>query len=241
MPHSLREDSSALNQRKVTPLGQEVITTTHQTLIDELETVVAHRDVGSRADVLRRVTDLFVAGCDRFDGEQRALFDDVMGRLVREIDNSARAAFGGRLATIANAPPKVSCALALDNSIEVAGPLLAHSDQLDDETLIIGAKTKSQEHLLAISQRKLLNEGVTDILVERGNQQVAVRTAGNSGAQFSDSGYSILITRSETDDELALRFGHVRKFHVNTFWQCSKRPPRRCGSSLKPWIVKKPR
>ena len=38
-------------------------------LIDELENVVAHRNIGSRADVLRKVTDLFVAGCDRFDDE----------------------------------------------------------------------------------------------------------------------------------------------------------------------------
>lgn len=136
--------------------------------------------------------------------EQKALFDEVMGRLVEEIDISARAAFGARLATIINAPKKTSRTLALDDTIEVAGPLLAHSEQLDDETLIRGAKTKSQDHLLAISRRKLLTEEVTDVLVERGNQQVTVSTAANSGAQFSEYGYSTLITRSEADDELAL-------------------------------------
>jgi len=94
--------------------------------------------------------------------------------------------------------------LALDDSIQVAGPLLALSDQLDDETLITSAKIKSQEHLLAISQRKILSEGVTDVLVERGNQQVVVTTAANSGARFSEFGYSTLVTRSEDNDELAL-------------------------------------
>jgi uncharacterized protein (DUF2336 family) len=72
--------------------------------------------------------------------EQKALFDEVMGRLVEEIDISARAAFGARLATIINAPKKISRTLALDDTIEVAGPLLAHSEQLDNETLIRGAK-----------------------------------------------------------------------------------------------------
>src|SRR5271169_4800882 len=173
-------------------------------LLDELEAAVANRDIGSRAEMLRRVTDLFVSGSDRFDGAQRALFDDIMGRLIEEIDRSARAAFGARLASIANAPTAVSRVLALDDSIDVAGPLLAHSDQLDDDTLIAGAKTKSQDHLLAISQRKLLSEGVTDVLVERGDQQVVVSTAANSGARFSEFGYTRLITRAGADDELAL-------------------------------------
>ena len=44
--------------------------------------MVTDRYIGSRADILRRITDLFVAGSDRFDGEQRSLFDDVMSRLV---------------------------------------------------------------------------------------------------------------------------------------------------------------
>jgi uncharacterized protein (DUF2336 family) len=176
-----------------------------QSLIDELEAAIVDRSIGSRADILRRVTDLFVGGSDRFDGEQRALFDDVMGRLVDEIDKSARVAFGERLATLAHAPLKVCCRLALDDSIEVAGPLLARSEQINDETLIAGAKTKSQEHLLAISQRALLSEQVTDALVEYGDRQVVINVAGNSGARFSEFGYSTLVTRSENDDELALK------------------------------------
>jgi uncharacterized protein (DUF2336 family) len=204
MPHNFRLELSAVERREIASGDQNDPVKAHQTLIDELEAVIANRNIGSRADVLRRVTDLFVTGSDRFNDDQRALFDDVMGRLVDEIESSARAAFGERLAAIAGAPPKVSRALALDDSIEVAGPLLARSEQLDDETLIEGAMTKSQEHLLAISRRKLLTDGVTDVLVERGNQQVVVSTAANSGAQFSQFGYSTLVTRSEADDELAL-------------------------------------
>ena len=77
-------------------------------------------------------------------------------------------------------------------------------NELDEQTLISGAKTKSQQHLLAISRRNTLSENVTDVLVERGDQQVVVSTAANSGAQFSHFGYSTLITRSELNDELAL-------------------------------------
>jgi uncharacterized protein (DUF2336 family) len=205
MPHNLgRPSNAAVDRRSKKADDQEATNATHQSLIDELEEVVVRRDIGSRADVLRRVTDLFVAGFDRFDTEQKALFDDVMGRLVTEIGSSARAAFGERLATIPHAPPKVSRLLALDDEIDIARPLLMQSDELDDETLITGAKTKGQEHLLAISQRKMLSEGITDVLVERGDDEVVVSTAANSGARFSEFGYSTLVTRSESNDELAL-------------------------------------
>jgi uncharacterized protein (DUF2336 family) len=176
-----------------------------ESLIEQLEQAIGNREMGRRVDVLRRITDLFVAGSNELDDEQVALFDEVMSRLATEVDSSARAAIGARLATIPNAPPRVSRMLALDDAIGVAGPVLAQSQRLDEQTLIEGARTKSQNHLLAISRRRLLSEGVTDILVERGNQDVVVSTAANAGANFSEFGYSTLVKRSQSNDELAVR------------------------------------
>jgi uncharacterized protein (DUF2336 family) len=204
MLHNSRPKYNSTDRRSGASPALTAGAAVRQSLIDELESVVASRNIGSRADVLRRVTDLFVAGSDRYDAEQMALFDDIMSRLIVEIESSARIAFGQRLSKTDNAPPKVSAALALDDSIEVAAPLLMHSNQLDDDTLVKGAKNKSQQHLLAISRRRMLSESVTDVLVERGNPQVVVSTAANSGAQFSEFGYSTLIMRSKSDDDLAL-------------------------------------
>jgi uncharacterized protein (DUF2336 family) len=175
-----------------------------QNLIDQLEDAFSRHDIRRRAETLRRVTDLFLSGSGRYSGQQIELFDEVMGRLVEEIDVSARAAFGNRLSTVTDAPPRVIRGLALDDAIEVAGPVLAHSDRIDDTTLVEGAKTKSQKHLLAISRRKALVEAVTDVLVERGDREVAVSTAENPGAAFSDFGYSTLVQRAQGDGDLAL-------------------------------------
>jgi uncharacterized protein (DUF2336 family) len=173
-----------------------------QTLIDELEDVIADKTIGDRAAMLRRVSDLFVLASGKLSDEQLALFDDVMNRLLEEIETSARAAFGHILATIPDAPPRVVRVLALDDAIDVAGPILLHSGQVDDMTLVEGAKTKSQAHLLAISRRNKVAESVTDILVERGNQQVVLSAAGNPGAAFSEFGYSTLVQRSSGDEDL---------------------------------------
>jgi uncharacterized protein (DUF2336 family) len=178
--------------------------TAQQNLIEELEQAFAHKDIRQRAETLRRVTDLFAAGSGRFSGEQIALFDEVMGRLVEEIEVTARAVFGRRLAALPDAPPRVMRGLALDDAIEVAGPVLSRSERLDEATLVETATTKSQQHLLAISHRKSLTEPVTDVLVERGDRGVAVSTATNTGAKFSDFGYSRLVARAHGDGDLAV-------------------------------------
>src|SRR5579872_6296627 len=162
-------------------------------LIDQLEEVLSNKDLGRRAEVLRRVTDLFVLHSATYSEEQIALFDTVMRRLLEEIERAARAQFGSRMATIPDAPRGIIRLLARDSDIEVAGPVLTHSERLDTDVLVEHAKSQSQDHLLAIARRKVLTEPVTDVLVARGNPAVLSATAGNSGANFSQFGVSTLV------------------------------------------------
>ena len=175
-----------------------------ESLIDQLEGVLASNDLSRRAQVLRSVTDLFVCGSGRFTGDQIDLFDEVMGRLVENIELAARVAFGSRMARVPDAPGKIIRTLAFDDAIEVAAPVLAHSVRLDDATLAENARTKGQGHMLAISGRQVLAEVVTDILVDRGNDHVVAGTAGNCGARFSASGMSTLVRRAQNNGDLAL-------------------------------------
>lgn len=177
--------------------------TERQSLIDALEEAIARKDIGTRAELLRAVTTLFVSNSPKLADEHVSLFEDVMGRLLTEIDQSVRAEFGLRLAEISNAPKGLIVALSRDDSIAVAGPILSYSEQLDEASLVETAKAKGQEHLLAISRRRLLGEAVTDVLIERGDQRVARSVAYNSGAKFSDFGYSTLVQRAQDDDTLA--------------------------------------
>jgi len=177
---------------------------TYLTLIDELENAVASGEIGRRAQVLQRVTDLFVANSSHLSDVQIEIFDDVMTRLLKEIDDKARAAFGQRIAKMQAPPTGVVRELALDDCIEIAGPLLTQSDQIGTAILLESAITKSQDHLLAISKRRQIPESVTDVLTERGNHQVAVSTTQNPGASFSELGYATLVGRAENDRDLAV-------------------------------------
>src|SRR5262245_10997246 len=160
-----------------------------------VELAIRNGSPARRKEMLRQVTDLFVMGAEQCTDEHIAFFDHVLARLAVDIEMSARALLATRLAPIPNAPPGVIRKLALDDSIEVAAPVLVQSVRLDDIALVEAATTKSQDHLLAIAQRSSLAESVTDVLVERGDGRVAKSTAANRGAKFSDYGMSRLVAR----------------------------------------------
>jgi len=176
-------------------------------LIQELDNSIAHSTDMRRAAMLRQLTDLYLIGADQYADEEIELIDDVFVRLVTTIEESSRALLSIRLGPVAKAPPKVIRMLACDDAIDVASPVLTQSEALDTETLVECAKIKSQEHMLAISRRKTLPEPVTDILVERGDQQVVLSTAINPGARFSFDGFGILVDRARGDDLLTRRVG----------------------------------
>ena len=180
---------------------------TSESLLDELQTTLAHGTVARRVETLRRVTDLFLSGAVDFSDEQIALFDDVFQCLMHHIENSAKALLSTRLAPVDRAPPLTIRALAFDDAIEVAAPVLSQSTRLDDETLIETARNKSQAHLMAISTRKILSGAVTDVLVLRGNDEVVHSTVNNPGAEFTERGFTRLVTRAEGDDNLATCLG----------------------------------
>jgi uncharacterized protein (DUF2336 family) len=178
-----------------------------QAVLAELEDSIARGTSRKRLDTLRRVTDLFVLGAKEYSAEQIELFDDVIARLAIAIEARARADLANRLADVPRAPLNVIKGLAGDDIIEVAAPVLSQSLRLDDETLILVATTKGQDHLLAISARKSISQALADVLLTRGNQQVARSLAKNHGARFSDSGFGALVRRSERDTALALEVG----------------------------------
>ena len=181
--------------------------TAPESLLDELQTTLAHGTVARRVETLRRVTDLFISGAVDYSDEQVGLFDDVFQCLMDHIETSAKTLLANRLAPIDTAPPLTIRALAFDDVIEIAGPVLSQSARLDDNTLIENARSKSQAHLMAISTRKVLSGAVTDVLVQRGNDEVVQSTVNNPGAEFTERGFTRLVSRAEGDDNLATCIG----------------------------------
>jgi uncharacterized protein (DUF2336 family) len=186
-------------------------------VIAELEDVLRTGSAEKLDRTLRQVTDLFVHGSPQYNEDHVRLFDDVLCRLVEEIETRALAELASRLAPIDNAPPGVVRRLANDDDIAIAGPLLKYSVRLGDSDLADIARNKGQDHLLAISERPRLGEVVTEILVGRGDQAVARKVAANPGAKLSDASFGHLVDRAVRDDVLAERVGRRRDIPAHIF------------------------
>ncbi|GLR86814.1 DUF2336 domain-containing protein [Bradyrhizobium iriomotense] len=178
-----------------------------ENLLDELQATLSHGTVARRVETLRRVTDLFIGGVVDYSDDQVAVFDDVFQCLIDHIETSAKVLLAGRLAPVNMAPLMTIRTLALDDVIEVAGPVLSKSERLDEATLIEIARSKSQAHLKAISLRRVLSDALTDVLVARGDDEVVQSTVKNPGAQFTEMTLSELVGRAERDDDLATCVG----------------------------------
>jgi uncharacterized protein (DUF2336 family) len=154
--------------------------------------------------IQRQVTDLFL-GCAAFYSERHAaIFNGVMGRMIERIDRRGLLELSSRLAAVDNAPANVIGRLSNDNDIAIAGLVLEKSNVLTDENLVAIAKIKGQDHLAAIAGRKRISEIVTDVLIERGNSDVACKVAANAGACFSEIGFVKVVHVARGNEALAI-------------------------------------
>jgi uncharacterized protein (DUF2336 family) len=183
----------------------------------DLEDAVTRGTAESCLQALWHATDVLIAG--QYSEEQIWTFGEVIERLAEDIEITARVRLANKLATSDNAPIKVIKNLAFDDSIDVAGPVLRQSSRLDAKTLVANARSKSQQHLLAISKRKSISDDVTDVLMERGAVEVVTSVAANKGARFSSSGFLHLLRCSEDDHILAEHLGLRKDIPRHIFQQ----------------------
>jgi hypothetical protein len=170
-------------------------------LVSDLEAAIATGSKNTGA-MLHRITDLFLLYSGHYSAEQISVYDDVLKALIDKVEVAARAQLAKRLAPIDGAPTNTIRSLALDDSIEVAEPILSHSNALDDKALADCIAIKGQEHLLAIATRNTLSEMVSDRLVKKGDKKVLGTLVSNPGAKISDHSFGLLVQKSAGDDWL---------------------------------------
>jgi uncharacterized protein (DUF2336 family) len=175
--------------------------------ISELDNIIASGSVERRVQALQHVTDAFLESGGPLSEEHTAFFDETFSRLISNVEVSARVQLAHRLADKDYAPEKTIRALACDEAIEVAAPVLAQSNCLAEATIIEIIRGRSQQYLLAISQRSSIGPAVTDELIAHGDRTVVHTTVLNAGATFSSSGFASLARKAVNDDELAESVG----------------------------------
>jgi uncharacterized protein (DUF2336 family) len=185
--------------------------------LTELEDAVSKGTAESRLRALWHATDTLISGS--YSEEQIWAFGEIIGRLAEEIELSARIRLANQLAPSRNAPIAVINNLAGHEEIDVARPILQHSERVDLTALIICARDRGEQHLLAISKRRTVPDDITDLLLARGSQAVVNSVAQNNGAQISRAGFLQLVRRSEQDCILAECLGRRKDIPRQLFQQ----------------------
>ena len=157
--------------------------------------------------MLKQVTSLFLSNVDRLSESQIGAFDGLLVPLIERMEAVTLAHLSEALSTTDLAPGETIRRLAFHNDALVAAPVLRNSNRLSEKDLVEIAKTRSQQHLLAISGRESLNEALTDALMRLGDANVSNALARNAGAKFSECGYATLVGRAERDESLTEKLG----------------------------------
>ena len=171
--------------------------------MSELDATLRKSPNSRHLAILRRITDLFLAGAGNYTDEQIAIFDEVFTRLIENMDQAALVELSARLSGVEQGPTNVVARLSDSDNIAVSGPALEKSDTLSDRTLVEIVGKKSQKHLAAIAGRARISALVTDALIERANAEVSRKVSANPGAEFSEVGFVKLINRAKGDRDLA--------------------------------------
>lgn len=137
-----------------------------------------------RRELLREVTNLFLANHEAISAAEMVLYDTVMSQLTEEMEAVVRAEIAHKMSGAAAAPQGLLRQLMVDH-IEVAEPILMRSNALSESDLLHVVNTQGQEHLRAVSRRETVTENVSGVIVRRGDDTTLNVLLKNEGARLS--------------------------------------------------------
>ena len=153
-----------------------------------------------RRALLRELTEHFFGASARSATED-ALYGSVLASLADEMESAVRAELSARFANAPNAPHALIRRLANDEAA-VAEAVLTTSPVLTDEDLLGVVRNHGQDHLRAVSARPSVSEAVSDVIVERGDDETLGTLLRNDGAQLSRKSSEAAVERARANPAL---------------------------------------
>jgi uncharacterized protein (DUF2336 family) len=167
--------------------------------IQSLLRLAADRTVAARSQLTHAISDMFLPENQRLTEYERALMQDVLGKLITSIEIDVRASLAEAVMRANVGLPELERMLAND-AIEVARPILEQSHVLADIDLIAIIKQRTDEHRLAIAMRDMVSETVTDALVQNASSDVIEALIRNPNALISRRAMEYLVAESKRQD-----------------------------------------
>ena len=149
----------------------------------------------SREEIYLAVASLYRIQGAGLNSRERDLMREILRRLTRDVEMAIRIALAQRLADDTNAPHDLILLL-VDDSIEVARPLILQSPLLTEADALKLIGGASLPHIEAIAGRPHIGFPVTEALVRSDAESVLVALVRNATAKISEHAYSTLVEKS---------------------------------------------
>lgn len=161
----------------------------------ELEKIVKSGSVRDKGRLVDALGEIYLAPDSEANERERALFFDIVRRLIHDVEMQVRFKLAGQIADRAEAPRDLIVMLAND-VIEVAFPVLTNSPVLQDEDLIELVAARTTEHRTAIAARIVLDASVSRSIVSTGDVSAISTLLRNDGAAIDEETMDRLVDAS---------------------------------------------
>jgi uncharacterized protein (DUF2336 family) len=155
-----------------------------EALIVLLEDIKRERSRRNRGELAENICELCFAENAKLTEREMAHVFNILRALVGDVEMHVRKTLAEHLSERDDPPHDLIMALAND-SIEVAFPILARNNVLQDQDLIQLITEHTREHRLPISQRKSVSPAISEALVRTNDTVVIASLLRNDGAEFS--------------------------------------------------------
>jgi uncharacterized protein (DUF2336 family) len=161
----------------------------------------------SREEIYLAVASLYRIQGTGLNARERDLMRDILRRLTRDVEMAIRVALAQRLAEDTTAPHDLILLL-VDDSIEVARPLILSSPLLTEADALRLIAEAGVAHLEAVARRPHIGEPVTAALAGSEHESVLLALVRNATARISETTYRVLVEKSRAVGGLAETLAH---------------------------------
>jgi uncharacterized protein (DUF2336 family) len=156
----------------------------------------------SREEIYLAVASLYRIQGAGLNQRERELMRDILRRLTRDVEMAIRVALAQRLSEDTTAPHDLILLL-VDDSIEVARPLILHSPLLTETDVLKLIAEAGVGHQEAVAGRAHIGEPVTEALARSEHESVLLALVRNVTARISEATYAVLVEKSRAIAGLA--------------------------------------
>jgi uncharacterized protein (DUF2336 family) len=156
----------------------------------------------SREEIYLAVASLYRIQGAGLNQRERELMRDILRRLTRDVEMAIRVALAQRLSEDTTAPHDLILLL-VDDSIEVARPLILNSPLLTETDVLTLIAEAGVAHAEAVAGRPNIGEPVTEALAHSEHESVLLALVRNVTARISETTYGVLVEKSRAITGLA--------------------------------------